>query len=179
MHNTIYFIAGKGGSGKDTVASHVSSELNIPVLPVYVTRNCRPDDKYNVFTTKEALLSLSEDSAEVRSYSHVEGEVFYATKKADANEHSAYVAVGPSEMYVNFLCLFKGRRIVPIVLDVSFDNRLKRMHGRDHDESVRRVRADDLEWLNVFDGAKIVDGNRQYWAVVHDIVQYIRNDMNE
>lgn len=157
----------------------MSNELGIPVLPVYTTRSCRPDDKHNVHVSVEELNVIPEDEMEKRSYMHVEGEVVYATMKSDAFADKSYVAVGPSEMYVNFLKLFSDRKVFPIVLDVSFDNRLKRMHGRNYEESVRRVTADDREWLDVFDGAHVVNGNRQYWAVVHEVVRIIQQDMAE
>lgn len=177
MSDFIYFIAGKGGSGKDTVLDIVSAGLGIEVLPVHITRIPRPDDRHVIRTTIEELRSMPEADVEIREYVHVEGPVYYATFRSDAKPGVSYLLSGPSEMFRNVCWLFHDRTVVPIVLDVSAEIRMERMKGREVTEAERRIKADDAEWVDI-DNAVIIDANRSLQEVVKDVKEIIHETLD-
>lgn len=178
MSDIIYFIAGKGGSGKDAVLDVVSVNLGIDVLPIHITREPRPDDRHCCRTTLEELKSMDTNDVEVREYTHVEGPVYYATFRSDAKPGVPYLIVGPSEMFRNVKGLFHDRAVVPIVLDASAKTRRSRMKGREVKESERRIKADDEEWVDISD-AVVVDANRSLEEVVKDVEDIIRETLDD
>lgn len=167
MHK-IYFIAGKSGAGKDTIARRVSEELGMPIVPIHTTRSPRDSDRETYYHSNSEILNLP--CKELRGYQHVDSYVYYATTRCDIVDNCDYIAVGPSEMYVNFCSLFYDRLIVPIVLDVSLENRRKRCNKREQNgDTERRLYMDDKEWLDIFPEDSYVDGNRPLEEVISDI----------
>ena len=174
----IYFIAGKSGTGKDTIAQLVSERLSIPIIPIHTTREMRVSDRNTFYCTESEIFKLP--ASETRGYQHVDAFVYYATSRCDVQDDSDYISVGPSEMYVNFCSLFRDRRIVPIVLEVPRSVRLSRtVHRNNSEEQKRRVVYDDKEWLNIFPIDCTIDANRPVNDVVEDVIARILSVTSE
>lgn len=169
MAGRIIFIAGKGGTGKDTIASEVAKRLCLRQLPIHATRELRDNehnDGIHIFNTKEEILSKIPDGynwkklgkidtivvpyvVEVRRYTHSNGLAYYATYYSDAPDYDV-IAVGPSEMFYSMKELFGDKAVIGIELTANKNVRLDRMGYRNNPvEANRRVSADDDEWMKL------------------------------
>lgn len=170
----IWFICGKGGSGKDTILSKLHDEYYLPILPTYSNRTPRPDEVSIQYRTGEEIFRMYGDDCELRMYVHKEGRVMYCTSRKDVREGCDYLACGPSDMYQKFLKLFPDKEIIPVIIEVSRENRLKRMDSREVKEAIRRVDADDREWIDEFRNEIVIDGNREFKEVYGDVSKILR-----
>lgn len=170
----IWFICGKGGSGKDTILSKLHEEYCLPILPTYSNRTPRLSEVSIQYRADEEIFGMYGDDCELRMYIHKEGRVLYCTSRKDVQDGYDHLACGPSDMYQKFLKLFQDKEIIPIVVEVSRENRLKRMADREVKEAIRRVDADDREWIDAFRNEVVIDGNREFEEVYKDVSKVLR-----
>lgn len=157
----IFYIMGRGGSGKDTVKNILlrSTLVNLEQLRVVTTRPMRPgetDGGEYVFTDNDEFNRMLENNelAETRSYNTIYGSWNYATYKIDPKLFEKYLFIGggPIAAYESLKAVY-GDDVIPILLTISpheaIIRSLRRMGNPDEKyckEVCRRFLADSDDY---------------------------------
>lgn len=177
----IYFICGKGGTGKDTIANKVLDKyMFLERIVLDTTRPIRKNEvngvNYNFISDNEFEKNIfKEKYIEYREYETAFGTWKYGTSTDYLDKNC--VIVGPFDMYIRFLSgmdRFYGKdNITGIYLEASSIDRLNRMINRlgdnlsddSVDEVCRRVYFDDVEF----------EKNQSYFSSGMDIFKLVIN----
>lgn len=83
----MFYIIGRSGSGKDTIASYLSERYGLKQLISCTTRDRRtPDESTHVFVTREQ----AEAETDIIAITEINGHLYYATKR-QLDEADIYV----------------------------------------------------------------------------------------
>ena len=172
----IFCIAGKSGSGKDTLYKAVLKKYAGAVTPVIpcTTRPMREGeiDGENYFFVTDAELQRLEDQGRViekRVYATVQGPWTYFTPAFDPEPGRDYILITTLEGIHSFLRVF-GRAVRPVLLTLPDGQRLHRCLERedaqkcpDYAELCRRYLADERDFapekLSAIPGLRQIDAS--------------------
>ena len=194
----IYCVMGKSSSGKDSIYQQIMQQRKLPlerIIP-YTTRPIREgegDGREYHFCSEETVQQLENAGAivELRVYHTVYGIWKYFTVddgQIDLENHS-YLYIVTLEGYLKIQKYFGKDRVVPIYIEVEDGQRLLRAIAREqrqgkpgYEEMCRRFLADAADFSEEkLTGAGIKKRfmNQQLDETICEIMEYIRNNMNE
>ena len=194
----IYCVMGKSSSGKDSIYQQIMQQRKLPlerIIP-YTTRPIREgeeDGREYHFCSEETVQQLENAGAivELRVYHTVYGIWKYFTVddgQIDL-EHHSYLYIVTLEGYLKIQKYFGKDRVVPIYIEVEDGQRLLRAIAREqrqgnpgYEEMCRRFLADAADFSEEkLTGADIKKHfmNQQLDETICEIMEYIRNNMNE
>ncbi len=158
----LFYIMGKSSTGKDTLYEALRNDPSLPLrqLVMYTTRPIRADEtdgKEYVFVDEAAADALLRAGKviEMRAYETVHGIWRYFTVDDARTDlaHFSYLAIGTLESYAKLKAYYGADRVVPIYLEVSDENRLRRAlerecksQNRKFEEMCRRFLADQADF---------------------------------
>ena len=135
----LILLIGKSGSGKSTVAKHLSHIYGLRVLESYTTRPRRePNEEGHIFVTKEEYTTLQNKVAET----YFDDNYYCATKEQIDN---ADIYIIDPDGYFTLQKNYKSdRRIIPIYLKVSSIKCYHRMiaRGDTEEQASTRIKHD-------------------------------------
>ena len=198
----IFFLIGKGGSGKDTILQELLKQFSLQdrdvgnelkQLVTYTTRPMREGEKDGVeyhFVDIKTLKKMNRQKKilELRKYRVATGDKWYYFTADDGqiNELNDLILVGPLKQYTE-LNKRLTTPIIPIYIKVDDSVIKKRMYKREskqenpnYDEVDRRIEADRKDFKNIKDieGLVEVDNNGSLSSTVLHLTNIITNMTN-
>ena len=171
--NNLYIIAGKSGSGKDSVSDKLCTDYGLKKVNSYTTRKKRKDESNtHIFVTPKEFDKIRSDLV---AYTLFNGDEYGATN-SQVNESDIYILDKKGILYFKeHYNNYKQFKI--IYLDVSEMMCRDRMKKRgDNKEDVeKRILNDRIEFEGIEQLADIIIPNKYFLSTVCDIWEYIRN----
>ena len=189
--NKLFILLGKTCSGKDTIYQELETKLP-PVLKRLQSNTTRPirdgeiqGKEYNFTTLKEFdSLYKKEEIAEYAIYNTKNGFWCYFTKQGDLAELDTtnLIAIKNPIGYRQLMGSKYKDNIVTIMIDCPEDIIRERYIKRGAlDDSIDdRLKRDEKDFRHLLtDYTVLNDGNRSVYEVAEDVLNIIREELNE
>lgn len=154
----IFCIAAKTASGKDSLVSLVSEELQMPIATSFTTRPMRTNEingREYYFITKEEFIEKENNGeiAEHTQYNVANGDTWHYGLTREELEKSKHILVIVNPDGLRQLEEMYKDKIVSILIECSDRERLLRAVNRDENANIqeicRRMNRDDIDFANV------------------------------
>ncbi|MCC0705271.1 AAA family ATPase [Clostridioides sp. ES-S-0049-02] len=169
--NKIFVFLGYSGSGKDSIATEISKQLNIPILISHTTRPPRGqseiENKAYHFVDNNFFKQEKNNFIEMRKYIVYDGSTWlYGIHKSELENKKYALAIVDTSGYKALEKYFVGAKtkLVPFFINTDEDTLRKRLMDRgDNPKEIERRLADDKLKFNDF------LNNENYIAIPNNI----------
>lgn len=174
--NNLYIIAGKSGSGKDSVSDRLCTDYGLKKVNSYTTRKKRSEEKgTHIFITTKEFDKIRDDLV---AYTMFNNNEYGATNK-QVNDSDLYILDKKGILYFNeHYNNYKPFKIIYIdATETQCRDRMKK-RGDSKEDIEKRIQNDRIEFDGIEELADIIIPNKYFLSCVCDIWEFIKKCEN-
>jgi guanylate kinase len=170
--NNLYIIAGKSGSGKDSVSDKLCTDYELRKVHSYTTRKKRKDElNTHIFVTTKEFDKIRNDLV---AYTMFNGKAYGATNK-QVNESDLYILDKKGILYFKeHYNNYKPFKIIYLDVPEFMCRERMKKRGDSTEEIEKRIQNDRIEFKGIEKLSDVIISNKYFLSCVCDIWEYIQ-----